>query len=96
LPLSIVPLRDMPAIRGQERSANTQTLGTEKEKSRDPTETVEQFQMWDPNDDDEEALIAAAAEDEERLAREKRQAMARKDELSGGVVAALAKLRDKV
>jgi DNA excision repair protein ERCC-1 len=86
LPLSRVPLRDMPPRVEQSR----QTL--EQEKSAEP---VGQFHMWDPDDDDEEALIAAAAEEEERLAREKRREMSRKeDELSGGIAAALAKLRD--
>jgi DNA excision repair protein ERCC-1 len=102
LPLSRVPLRDMPAIH-QERSTDSQTLGAEKEKSRGsratakPAETADQFHLWDPDDDDEEALIAAAAEEEERLAREKRKEMARKDdELSGGIASALAKLRDNI
>jgi DNA excision repair protein ERCC-1 len=85
LPLSRVPLRDMPSRVEQSR----QTL--EQEKSAEP---VGQFHMWDP-EDEEEALIAAAAEEEERLAREKRREMSRKeDELSGGIAAALAKLRD--
>jgi DNA excision repair protein ERCC-1 len=101
LPLSRVPLRDMPAIQ-QERSTDSHTLGAEKEKLKEPremanpTETADQFDLWDPDDDDEEALIAATAEEEERLAREKRKEMARKDdELSGGVAAALRKLREK-
>jgi len=101
LPLSRVPLRDMPAIQ-QERSTDSQTLGAEKEKSRGsretakPAETEDQFHLWDPDDNDEEALIAAAAE-EERLAREKRKEMVRKDdELSGGIASALAKLRDNI
>ena len=91
MPLSRVPLRDMPSVSERERS---------KEPSLEPdksTEPVEQFQMWDPDDEDEEALLAAAAEEEdEKLAREKRKEMARRDdELSGGVAAALAKLREK-
>jgi DNA excision repair protein ERCC-1 len=103
LPLSRVPLRDMSTIREQERSQVPPNLATKRDKSREPQErgqsadAAEQFHMWDPDDDDdEEALVAAAAEEEERLAREKRKEMARKDdELSEGVVAALAKLRDK-
>jgi DNA excision repair protein ERCC-1 len=100
LPLSRVPLRDMHAVE-QERSIDSHTLRTEKEKSREPREmanptaTADQFYLWDPDDDDEEALIAATAEEEERLAREKRKETARKDdELSGGVAGALRKLRE--
>jgi DNA excision repair protein ERCC-1 len=86
LPLSRVPLRDMPSRVEQSKQI------LEQEKSAEP---MGQFQLWDPDDDDEEALIAAAAEEEERLAMEKRREMSRKeDELSGGIAAALAKLRD--
>jgi DNA excision repair protein ERCC-1 len=88
LPLSRVPLREMSSMRDK---ANDTPDNQEK-----PAEPVKQFQMWDPDDDDEEALIAAAAEEAERQAREKRREQARKDEeLSGGIGAALAKLRDK-
>lgn len=83
LPLSKVPAREMPVQKANEPS---------REKS---AEVVEQFHMWDP-DDEEEALIAAAAEGEARIARENKREMARRDdELSGGVAAALAKLREK-
>jgi DNA excision repair protein ERCC-1 len=82
VPLSRVPVRE-----------SEKTKESSKEKS---TETVEQFHLWDPEDDDEEALIAAAAEEETRAAREKKREIARKDdELSGGIAAALAKLREK-
>ena len=88
LPLSRVPLREMSSMCEQAVSTPDN-----QEKSTDPPK---QFQMWDPDDDDEEALIAAAAEEEERQASEKRKEQARKDEeLSGGIGAALAKLRDK-
>ncbi|TVY18332.1 Mating-type switching protein swi10 [Lachnellula arida] len=89
LPLSMVPLRDM-------RTVSDQQLSKEPEKVAEPVQ--EQFQSWDPDDDDddEEALAVAAAEEESRSRTEKRLEQARKDdELSGGVAAALAKLRDK-
>lgn len=83
IPLSRVPLRNMPTHTGQE-----------KPKGSEPA--VEHLQMWDPDDDDEEAMAAAAAEEEAHLERERRLAQAKKDnELSGGVAAALARLRDK-
>lgn len=95
LPLSRVPLRDMPAIREKEM---------EKEKERErpreiTTEALrsapEQFHLWDPDDEDEDAMLAAAVEEENRLAKEKRKEQARKDdELSDGIAAALANLRD--
>jgi DNA excision repair protein ERCC-1 len=93
LPLGRVPAREMPAIQEKEQSAGTERPG-ESRGSGKATEPVGQFYLWDPDDDDEDALMAAAAEEEQRLAKEKRQEMARKDDqLSGGVAAALAKLR---
>ena len=96
LPLSRVPARNMPMIR-KERSTDS-TRPSEPPESGNLAGTPGQFRMWDPDDDDdgEEALIAAAAEEEQRLAREKRKEIARRDdELSGGIAAALAKLREK-
>ncbi|KAF8848006.1 DNA repair protein rad10 [Acephala macrosclerotiorum] len=102
LPLSRVPLRDMPALRKDLSTDARSGSDTPGEKTSEPreaaklTETTEQFNVWDPDDDDEEALIAAAMEEEARIEKEKRQERARKsDELSGGIAAALAKLREK-
>lgn len=103
LPLSMVPLRSMPSM-GEDRTPTPreagQSSGAGREKSRElqatkPADSIEQFQMWDPDDDDDEdALVAAAIEEEQRLEAETRKERARKDdELSGGVAAALAKLR---
>lgn len=82
VPLSNVPLRDMP--------------------SREPTigEPAKLFEMWDPDDDDDddgdEALISVAMEEEARQKGQRRKEQARKDnEMSEGVAAALAKLRDR-
>ena len=84
VPLSKVPARD--TITAAEKA---------NERSED-NPTVEQFHLWDPDDDEEEALVAAAVEEEARIAREKKRELARRDEeLSGGVAAALAKLREK-
>ncbi|PQE17530.1 hypothetical protein CJF30_00009520 [Rutstroemia sp. NJR-2017a BBW] len=86
IPLSRVPLREMESMRvkAAEASGRQQQVPAAK-----------QVEAWEP-DDDEEAMIAAAQQEEERLAKEKRKEMARRDEeLSGGVAAALAKLREK-
>lgn len=89
VPLSTVPLRDMRSSGEKGSSENT------TEQSREPAQAAKQTSMWEPDNDDEEALIMAAVEEEERIAREKRKAQAAKDdELSGGVAAALAKLRE--
>jgi DNA excision repair protein ERCC-1 len=91
VPLSRVPLRETDTIR--------LTAGKGKEKSpKDPTrepKRIEPFQMWEPSDsEEEEALLAAAVEEEQRASREKEKGQGRTDdELSEGVAAALAKLR---
>lgn len=95
LPLSRVPARKMIARRDKDQSSGLEKPNEPREAG-DTAEPVGQFHIWDPDDDDEEALIAAAAEEERKAAIEKRKELARKnDELSGGIAAALAKLRDK-
>lgn len=82
MPLGKVPVRDTIAA-------------AEKAKETNKENPTQQFHLWDPDDDDEEAFIAAAAEEEAREARKKMKEMTRRDEeLSGGVAAALAKLRE--
>lgn len=102
LPLSRVPLRDMPGLRKEKSTNGPGQVDTSLEKPAQPSEATradeadKQFRMWDPDDEDEEALIAAAVEEESRIEKEKRQERNREDdELSGGVAAALAKLREK-
>ncbi|CAD6447618.1 9999e4d7-74c2-47ff-8804-8cc197cce8fa-CDS [Sclerotinia trifoliorum] len=86
IPLSRVPLREMTSLGEKSTDSSHQSQSLSKERQDD----------WITGDDDEEALIWAAQQEEDRLAREKRKEMARKDEeLSGGVAAALAKLREK-
>ncbi|KAH6724873.1 putative mating-type switching protein swi10 [Leptodontidium sp. MPI-SDFR-AT-0119] len=101
VPLSMVPLRSM-ASASEDATPGPNTRGVEKSQysqvSR-PSGSTEQFHIWNPDDDDdddddEEAMIAVAKEEEKRQAAEKWKAQARKDnELSDGVAAALAKLR---
>lgn len=101
-PLSTVPLRSMhstgeggDAVPGTSREASATGTGKPREPEAAKPPESEQFQMWDPDDDDEDALIAAAIEEEQRVEAGKRRERAHKDnELSGGVAAALAKLRE--
>lgn len=92
LPLGAIPLRDMHAMRekGKETTKDAEVPVT--------TTRSDQFHLWDPDEEDEdeeEAINAAAVAEEQRVAKEKKQVQARKDEeLSGGIAAALAKLRD--
>ena len=84
VPLSKVPARDTIAAAEKAKESS----GTKS------TEEIEQFHIWDPDDEDDEALIEAAAEEALSAAREKKKEKAKRDEeLSGGVAAALAKLR---
>jgi DNA excision repair protein ERCC-1 len=89
VPLSRVPLRDMVA------SGEKGLLEETTEQSNQQTKPARQTLMWESDNDDEEALIAAAIEEEERIARERGKAQsAKENELSSGVAAALAKLRE--
>jgi len=90
IPLSRVPLREMGSTGEREQISQT------AEQRGISDKPVEGDHNWDIDDDDEEALVAAAAEEEASRKREERRELARKDEeLSGGIAAALAKLRDK-
>ncbi|KAK2626175.1 hypothetical protein QTJ16_004437 [Diplocarpon rosae] len=101
-PLGMVPLRSMPSLgeggdvtSGMSREASAADKGKSREPEASNPSEPGQFRVWDPDDDDEDALLAAALEEEQRQEAEKRRERARKDdELSGGVAAALAKLRD--
>ncbi|KAG9245896.1 putative mating-type switching protein swi10 [Calycina marina] len=88
IPLSRVPLREMGSI---------ETRTELSDKVEKTSELPKQFQMWDPDadDDEEDAMFAAAVEESTKMARERKEEQSRKDkELSGGVAAALAKLRN--
>ncbi|KAF7950586.1 uncharacterized protein EAE97_002138 [Botrytis byssoidea] len=87
IPLSRVPLREMSSLGGKSVESSY--------RSQKPLEERQDEQI--PGDDDEEAAISAAQQEEEEIAaREKKQELARRDEeLSGGVAAALAKLREE-
>ncbi|KAI9051268.1 hypothetical protein LZ554_005369 [Drepanopeziza brunnea f. sp. 'monogermtubi'] len=100
----VIPLREnLPLMGGggevrpeMSKEPSTSDKGNPRKPEAAKPPESEQFQMWDPDDDDEDALLAAAIEEEQRAEADKRRERARKDdELSGGVAAALAKLRDK-
>jgi DNA excision repair protein ERCC-1 len=88
IPLSRVPLRDMiPSTEKGGQQGEMRGTGQSSEATR-------QSSLWESDNDDEEALLAIAAE-EERAAKGQGNAQASKgDELSGGIAAALAKLRE--
>lgn len=87
VPLSRVPLREMPSA-GPSTAKDT------------PEPAAKQFQFMDNTDDedDEEAMLAAAIEASKKTAQSdeaKRASQADKDDqLDGGVAAALARLRE--
>ncbi|CAG8961221.1 hypothetical protein HYFRA_00013278 [Hymenoscyphus fraxineus] len=75
---------------GAEPSGVTSSITGQKK----PEIPAKPFHILDPDDDEEEAIAEAAREEDARIAREKKREAAKKDEeLSGGLAAALAKLR---
>ncbi|EKD16037.1 DNA repair protein rad10 [Drepanopeziza brunnea f. sp. 'multigermtubi' MB_m1] len=99
----VIPLRESLPSMGESgdvrpkmsKELSTSDIGNQRKPEAPKPPESEQFQMWDPDDDDEDALLAAAIEEEQRAEADKSRERARKDdELSGGVAAALAKLRD--
>ncbi|RYP18006.1 hypothetical protein DL767_009925 [Monosporascus sp. MG133] len=99
IPLSRAPLKDMPTFAASaSRGATTSQLKEMgNEKSQDKSTPAQLQSLGTYNEDDEEAMIAAAIDESKKTAaREKSSSSvsARKDELSGGIAAALAKLRE--
>ncbi|KAF3011340.1 hypothetical protein G7054_g1246 [Neopestalotiopsis clavispora] len=100
LPLSRVPLRDMPSLStaASRDSSTPQPQPVQKEKSQAKSG---QFQIRDPTnddeDEDEDAMIAAAIEESKKTAALEGPSSARQndDQLTEGIAAALARLRDK-
>ncbi|KAH7167033.1 restriction endonuclease type II-like protein [Fusarium sp. MPI-SDFR-AT-0072] len=97
LPLSRVPLRDMPTTASSSRQSPAKDTPS-AEKPNEPAS--KQFQFMDNTDDedDEEAMLAAAIEASKKTAQTEeatRASQTDKDEqLSGGIAAALARLRE--
>jgi len=90
VPLGMVPLRDMGS---QKATGGAQRNAPSGGPSATPNRSGRQTN-WGPRpDDEEEAMIAAAIEESRRTAAEHQGR--RGDELSDGVAAALARLREK-
>jgi DNA excision repair protein ERCC-1 len=101
VPLSRVPLRDMPTLSASASRDSATPQPKQNEKAR--TKPA-QYQIWDPDDDDdedegedEEAIMLAAAIEESKktAAREKASSYRQDEQLGDGIAAALAKLRDR-
>lgn len=98
MPVGLVPSREGSSL-GEKRAGATPDAERRAEKR-----VAEDVPMWEPGEDEEEALLLAAAEEEDcpvmqtngagDLAGSKK-AIRNKEELSEGIMTALAKLRDK-
>ncbi|KAM0382600.1 hypothetical protein ACHAPY_003225 [Fusarium culmorum] len=101
LPLSRVPLRDMPAAVSAVASSSSSRPPPTRETSSSETPQAKQFQFMDntdDEDDDEEAMLAAAIEASKQTAQTEeasRTSQTNNDEqVSEGIAAALARLRE--
>lgn len=96
-PLSTVPLRHMPSTEGSSRNSPAKNPLTTTTSSAQPQKQFH-FMAEEDDEDDEDALMAAAIEASKQTAaveassREESQAE-KADDLSGGIAAALARLR---
>lgn len=90
VPLSAVPLREMSSAEPSSREPPAKTTPA----------APKQYQFMDDMDndgDDEEALLAVAIQESKRTAETdaaKRASQEKEPDLSGGIAAALAKLRE--
>lgn len=102
IPVGMVPSREVSSL-GQAADANA----TPDAEKRPPKRAAEDVPLWEPGDDEEEALLLAAAEednpqiDSRTLAAKNtsvttaKKTLRKEAELSDGMMAALAKLREK-
>lgn len=100
LPLSRVPLRDMPAAVSAVASSSSRQPPT-GEASSSETPQAKQFQFMDntdDEDDDEEAMLAAAIEASKQTAQTEEASRTSQtddgEQVSEGIAAALARLRE--
>ncbi|WXC64344.1 hypothetical protein SNK03_010148 [Fusarium graminearum] len=100
LPLSRVPLRDMPAAVSAVASSSSRQPPT-GEASSSETPHAKQFQFMDntdDEDDDEEAMLAAAIEASKQTAQTEEASRTSQtddgEQVSEGIAAALARLRE--
>jgi len=105
VPLSTVPLRDMAERRAADEDREQIQSA---EKAQEQRKKPRQYQIYDPdNEDEDEAMLAMAIEESRKMAEEKEKERAggplssssaapgSHEQLSDGVAAALARLRDK-
>ena len=98
IPVGLVPSREVSSL-GEQRAGATPVA-----EERSVKRVAEDVRMYEPGEDEEEALLLATAEEEGRLARQNngagdltgsKKATRNEEELSEGIMTALAKLRDK-
>ncbi|SLM35408.1 RuvA domain 2-like [Lasallia pustulata] len=98
IPVGLVPSREVSSL-GEQRAGATPDA-----ERRGERRVAEDVPMWEPGEDEEEALLLAATEEEGRLATQEngssniagsKKAITNEEELSEGVMTALAKLRDR-
>lgn len=87
VPLSRIPLRDMVSSGGESTPQGSR-------KSDDRTAQTPTLEFDEVDEGDEEALITATMEEERKLTKQKNSQASKDNELSDGVAAALAKLRE--
>jgi len=105
VPLSTVPLRDMPraiAAKNQAASKGVTRENTQADQPAQASEKPMQYRIWDPDEDDDEdedAMVAAAIAESMRTVEQNGSTSPAKpeppadDQVSEGVAAALARLR---
>lgn len=106
IPISTVPLRDMPraiAAKNQAASRGVTRENTQADQSAQESEKPAQYRIWDPDEDDDEdedAMVAAAiAESMKTVEQDGSTSSPAKpkppadEQVSDGVAAALAQLR---
>ncbi|KAF5662059.1 DNA excision repair ERCC-1 [Fusarium heterosporum] len=98
VPLSRMPLREMPTAGSSSRQSPARETPSTTESNGPASK---QFQFMDNTDDedDEEAMLAAAIEASKKTAQTEEASRVsqtdKDDQLSGGIAAALARLREK-
>lgn len=105
IPLSRAPLKDMPTFAASASKGTTNSQLKQKEKEKEGSQGTRkpaQFRIAEPDieDEEEEAMLAAAIEESKKTAAQEKASSGgsssrKEDQLSDGIAAALAKLREK-
>ena len=97
IPVGLVPSREVSSL-GEQRAGATPDAERRSERR-----VAEDVPMWEPGEDEEEALLLTATEEKVLLATQEKgssnitgpkKAITNEEELSEGIMTALAKLRD--